>query len=32
MNAEIHTHDTVALLEAVPAKHFLTGQNRLLCR
>ena len=32
MNVEIHIHDTVALLEDVPAKHFLTGQALLLRR
>jgi hypothetical protein len=32
MNAEIHMHDTVALLEDLPAKHFLTGQALLLLR
>ena len=32
MNAEIHMHDTVALLEDVAAKHFLTGQDVLLRR
>ena len=32
MNAEIHMHDAVALLEDVPAKHFLTGQAPLLRR
>ena len=32
MNAEIHMHDTVAPLEDVPAKHFLTGQALLLRR
>jgi hypothetical protein len=32
MNAEIHMHDTVALLEQVAAKHFLTGEPILLRR
>src|SRR5207247_2386970 len=32
MNAEISMHDTVALLEDLPAKHFLTGQPLLLRR
>lgn len=32
MNAEIQMHDTVALLEDVCAKHFLTGQPLLLRR
>lgn len=32
MNAEIHLHDTVALLEDVSTKHFLTGQPLTLRR
>ncbi len=32
MSAEIHTHDTVALLEDLPATHFLTGQPLRLRR
>jgi hypothetical protein len=32
MNAEIHLHDTVALLEDVPTKHFLTGEPLMLRR
>jgi hypothetical protein len=32
MNADIHMHDTVALLEPVAAKHFLTGEPILLHR
>jgi hypothetical protein len=32
MNAEAHMHDTVALLEDVPAKHFLTGKPLMLRR
>ncbi len=32
MNAEIHLHDTVALLEDVPAKHFLTSRPLTLRR
>jgi hypothetical protein len=32
MNAEFRMHDTVALLEDVPAKHFLTGQPLMLRR
>jgi len=32
MNAEIHMHDTVALLEQVAAKHFLTREPILLRR
>jgi len=32
MNAEIQMHDTVALLEDVSARHFLTGQPLLLRR
>jgi hypothetical protein len=32
MNAEVHMHDTVALLEDVPAKHFLTGKPLMLRR
>ena len=32
MNAEVRMHDTVALLEDVPAKHFLTGQPLMLRR
>jgi hypothetical protein len=32
MNAEIHLHDPVALLEDVSAKHFLTGQPLTLRR
>jgi hypothetical protein len=32
MNAEVQMYDTVALLEDVPAKHFLTGQDIVLRR
>ena len=32
MNAEIHMHETVALLEAVPTSHFLTGESLTLRR
>jgi hypothetical protein len=32
MNTEIHINDTVALLEDVPARHFLTTQPLLLRR
>jgi hypothetical protein len=32
MNSEIHMHDTVALLEDLPARHFLTGEALLLRR
>jgi hypothetical protein len=32
MKTEIHLHDSVALLEDVPAKHFLTGEDLLLRR
>ncbi|MCO5051913.1 MAG: DUF4926 domain-containing protein [Verrucomicrobiae bacterium] len=32
MNAEIHLHDPVALLEDVSTKHFLTGQPLTLRR
>ena len=32
MNAEIHMHETVALLEDVPTSHFLTGQPLTLRR
>jgi len=32
MNADIHMHDTVALLEDLPASHFLTGQPLVLRR
>jgi hypothetical protein len=32
MNAQIHLHDTVALLEDVPATHFLTSEPILLRR
>jgi hypothetical protein len=32
MKIEIHMHDTVALLEDLPARHFLTGEALLLRR
>jgi hypothetical protein len=32
MNAEIHMHDAVALLEDIAATHFLTGRPLLLRR
>ena len=32
MNCEIHMHDSVALLEDIPARHFLTGQPLMLRR
>ncbi len=32
MNAEIHMHDVVALLDDVPARHFETGEALLLRR
>jgi hypothetical protein len=32
VNSEIHLHDTVALLEDFPARHFLTGEALLLRR
>jgi hypothetical protein len=32
MNTEIHPHDSVALLEDVLARHFLTGEALLLRR
>ena len=32
MNAEIHMHDKVALLEQVATSHFLTGEPILLRR
>ena len=32
MNAEIQMHDIVALLEDLPARHFLTGQPLRLRR
>jgi hypothetical protein len=32
MNSEIQMHDTVALLEALPANHFLTGRPLQLRR
>jgi hypothetical protein len=32
MNAEIHMHDSVALLEDVPARHYSTGEALLLRR
>ena len=32
MNGEIHLHDSVALLEDTPAKHFETGVPLLLRR
>ena len=32
MSADIRMHDTVALLEDIPAKHFLTGQPLMLRR
>ena len=32
MNDEIHMHDIVALLEDIPARHFLAGQQLLLRR
>ena len=32
MNSEIHMHDLVALLEAVPARHFFTGTPLTLRR
>ena len=32
MNAEIHLHDSVALLEDVPATHFLTRESLVLRR
>jgi len=32
MNGEIHIHDTVALLEDLPARHFLTGDALVLRR
>jgi hypothetical protein len=32
MNNEIQMHDTVALLEEVAARHFLTGESLLLRR
>jgi hypothetical protein len=32
MNSEIHMHDSVALLEDLPATHFLTGDTLLLRR
>jgi hypothetical protein len=32
MNSEIHMHDMVALLEDIPARHFLTGSALVLRR
>ena len=32
MDAQIHMHDVVALLEEIPAKHFETGQPVVLRR
>ena len=32
MNIQIHSHDLVALLEDMPAKHFETGKPLLLRR
>ena len=32
MNDQIRMHDTVALLEEIPAKHFLSGQSLMLRR
>jgi hypothetical protein len=32
MNTEIHMHDSVALLEDIPATHFLTRESLLLRR
>ena len=32
MNGQIHLHDTVALLEETPAKHFDSGRPLLLRR
>jgi hypothetical protein len=32
VNPEIHMHDAVALLEDIPARHFLTGDSLLLRR
>jgi hypothetical protein len=32
MNAEIHMHDTVALLEDIAVTHFLTGEPLMLRR
>ena len=32
MNPDLHLHDTVALIEDIPAKHFETGYPLLLRR
>jgi len=32
MKSEIHIHDPVALLEDLPANHFVTGEARMLRR